>query len=63
MDKLTPSQWIAQCAERLHDRWQTVEPAVLEEIAVDLWRDSHLRQMPPKDAAVLWLKPLEVGER
>lgn len=58
MDQLSPTQWITQCAERLHQRWQTVEAAQLEEVAMELWRDSRLRALPPADAAALWLNPV-----
>ncbi len=62
MHTLLPTQWIAQCADRLHQRWRTVEPAQLEELAVDLWRDVQLRAMPPEEAAVAWLSPVKVKE-
>ncbi|RZL87642.1 MAG: hypothetical protein EOP82_25650 [Variovorax sp.] len=58
MDDLTPTQWIAECAERLHERWNTVDQMQLEEVAVDLWRDAHLRSMAPADAAAEWLRPV-----
>ncbi|MFC6283753.1 MULTISPECIES: DNA-binding domain-containing protein [Polaromonas] len=51
MDELRPSDWIAQCAERLHDRWHTVKTAELEEVAVDIWKNDYLRSMDPADAA------------
>lgn len=62
MDTLLPTQWIAQCADRLHQRWRTVEPAQLEELAVDLWKDVQLRAMPPEEAAAIWLSPVKVRE-
>ncbi len=58
MDEMTPTQWIAKCAERLHQRWQTVEPRQLEEVAVEIWRDRSLRAMEPAEAAACWLKPI-----
>ncbi len=58
MDQLSPTQWVTQCAERLHEHWQTVESAQLEEVAMELWRDSHLRALPPAEAATLWLIPV-----
>ncbi|MDP1740982.1 hypothetical protein [Polaromonas sp.] len=60
MDTLLPTQWIAQCADRLHQRWRTVEPAQLEELAVDLWKDVQLRAMLPEEAAAVWLGPVKV---
>jgi hypothetical protein len=62
MDTLLPTQWIAQCADRLHQRWRTVEPAELEALAVDLWKDAQLRAMPPEEAAAVWLSPVKVQE-
>lgn len=58
MDELSPTQWVTTCAERLHERWQPVEPAQLEEVAMELWRDWHLRTPPPAEAAALWLSPV-----
>jgi hypothetical protein len=58
MNELLPTQWIAECAERLHERWHTVGPVQLEEVAVDLWRDAHLRSMPPSEAVAEWLRPV-----
>lgn len=58
MDELTPSQWIAKCGEKLHERWQTVQPAQLEEVAVVIWQDTKLRSMSPDEAATTWLRPV-----
>jgi hypothetical protein len=60
MEVLRPTEWIAKCAERLHDRWHTVEPAQLEEVAVDIWKNDQLRSMGPVDAAAFWLTPVVV---
>lgn len=60
MEDLLPSQWITKCAERLHDRWHTVEPAQLEEVAVDIWKNDYLRSMGPAEAAAFWLTPVAV---
>lgn len=61
MDQIAPSQWIAKCGEKLHERWDTVETAQLEEVAVDIWRDAKLRVMPPDDAAQAWLSPIVIS--
>lgn len=58
MDEMTPSQWIAKCGEKLHERWHTVETAQLEEVAVAIWQDAKLRSMPPEEAAAVWLRPI-----
>lgn len=55
---LTPSQWIQQCAQKLQERWQTVDPEQLEEVAVDIWTDDTLRHLTPAEAAEAWLSPL-----
>lgn len=60
MDALRPTEWIAKCAERLHDRWHTVEPAQLEEVAVDIWKNDYLRSMGPVEAAAFYAYPVEV---
>lgn len=56
--QITPSEWIDQCAARLHERWKTVDQAQLEDVALDIYLDDRLRHMPPADAAVAWLSPL-----
>lgn len=56
--ELTPSQWIEQCAQRLHERWHRVAPQELEDAALDIWLDDRLRHMPPAEAAAEWLSPL-----
>ena len=58
MDDLTPTQWIAMCAQRLHERWATVDQAQLEEAAVVIWNDAQLRALPPHEAAAKWLSPI-----
>lgn len=55
MEDISPTQWVIQCAERLHERWKTVEPAQLEEVAMELWHDEQFRLLPPAEAASLWL--------
>jgi hypothetical protein len=47
METLSPTEWIAKCAERLHDRWRAVPSAELEEVAIELWRDPTLRARSP----------------
>lgn len=58
MDQMPANVWTAACAHRLQQRWRTVDPVVLEEVADDIWHDQRLREMPPADAAVEWLKPI-----
>lgn len=52
--------WIAACAHELAKRWRTVDPEQLEGVAEDLAHDQRLRDMPPADAAVEWLRPISV---
>jgi len=58
METLLPTQWIAQFAERLHARWTTIDQAVLEEVAMDLWKRTEYRVMSPQEAADVWLNPI-----
>jgi hypothetical protein len=61
MQTLLPTQWIAQCAVRLHERWKTIDQAVLEEVAMDLWKRTDYRVMTPDEAAEVWLNPIQPG--
>jgi|BarGraIncu00222A_1022003.scaffolds.fasta_scaffold116586_2 hypothetical protein len=57
-DNLADAQWIAQCARRLRERWPRVDLAMLEEIALELWRDERLSALSGEQAAAAWLAPL-----
>ena len=61
MDPIPAPLWIAACAHRLQQRWHTVDPLELEEVARELWRDPRLRTMSPTEAAVEWLQPVAYG--
>jgi hypothetical protein len=52
--------WIYYCARQLKMHWRTVDPEQLEELAADLARQSHLRQLSPQAAAAKWLEPVLV---
>jgi hypothetical protein len=58
METLLLTQWIAKCAERLHQRWTTVDFAMLEEVAMDLWKNTEYRTMEPIEATTSWLTPI-----
>jgi hypothetical protein len=58
METLLPTRWIALCAERLHERWKTVDQAMLEEVAMELWKQTEYRAMAPEVAAATWLNPI-----
>ncbi|MES2633617.1 MAG: hypothetical protein V4669_11635 [Pseudomonadota bacterium] len=60
--ELTPSQWISACAETLAERWRTVPARELEEVAIVIWQDEALRSEPPREAAIKWLGPVNVGQ-
>ncbi|WP_086922222.1 hypothetical protein [Variovorax sp. JS1663] len=62
MESVAAEIWIAACAHRLQQRWRTVDPDQLEELAEDLWRDPRLRTMHPDEAARVWLEPLPSRE-
>lgn len=50
--------WVAICAHELQRRWRTVDPAQLDDLAGDLWKNEHLRELPPAQAATAWLAPI-----
>ena len=56
MQDLHASEWIDRCSKRLQEHWRTVEPAQLDDVAIELWRDPHWRAMVPELAALAWLK-------
>jgi hypothetical protein len=58
MNAVPHTVWIAACAHALQQRWRTVDPAQLEEVADDLWQNERLRAMPPRQAAESWLEPV-----
>ncbi|MDO9404893.1 MAG: hypothetical protein Q7T87_12745 [Polaromonas sp.] len=58
MTTLLPSQWIAECAVKLRERWTTVDQAMLEEVAMDLWMNPDFRGREPSVAAADWLMPI-----
>jgi hypothetical protein len=55
MQQLDASEWVDRCSKRLQAHWRTVEPAQLDEVAGDLWGNSHWRAMLPEAAAIEWL--------
>jgi hypothetical protein len=55
---LLPSQWVSLCAQRLQQRWATVDTSQLEEVAIEIWNDERLRKLPPDEAASQWLTPI-----
>lgn len=61
MTELTPSQWTAQCADRLQLRWRTLDRMQLEEAAMALWREARWRGMAPAQAAAEWLRPVDAS--
>lgn len=59
MKKLTLSQWTAQCARRLGERWRAARVPELEGAAVEVGRDAEFRQLQSEEAATHWLSPLQ----
>ena len=55
---LSDDIWIAACAHRLQQRWRTVDPVQLEEVADQLLHDKRFEGMKPAEAAAEWLKPI-----
>ncbi len=60
--ELSPGQWIDAVALRLQQRWPTVDPEQLAEVACDLLKVPELRAMLPAQAAAEWLRPVEQAE-
>ncbi|MGJ7523564.1 hypothetical protein ACSFA0_24010 [Variovorax sp. LT1P1] len=56
--ELSAEIWIAACAHRLQQRWRTVDPVQLEEIAGKLLHDERFARMTPAQAAIEWLRPV-----
>jgi hypothetical protein len=56
MQELHASEWIDRCSLRLQEQWRSVEPAQLDDVAIELWNDPRWRCMAPELAAVAWLK-------
>ena len=52
------SRWLAAVSARLQQRWPTIDPEQLDDLALDLWRDEKLRAMEPERAADEWLRPV-----
>lgn len=60
--RLSAQEWIDKCSQRLQERWRTVDPERLEDLAFDLWGDERLRALDPVVAAEEWLRPVLVKE-
>jgi hypothetical protein len=56
MQQVHASEWIDRCSKRLQEHWRTVEPAQLDDVAIDLWGEERWRALQPEDAATKWLK-------
>lgn len=56
------SEWITNVSDCLQERWKTIDPARLDDLAADLWRDEALRAMAPREAADEWLRPVIVPQ-
>lgn len=63
MEQLPAPVWIAATAHALHQRWRTVDPETLEEVAADLSRAPELRALTPAMAAAEWLRPVNCEAR
>ena len=60
MTRLSQLEWVAIAAHRLHYRWRSINPAQLDEVAAELWKDEHLRGLEPARAVDTWLTPILV---
>ena len=52
------TDWLAQMSMRLQQQWPTIDPTRLDDLALDLSRDPHLRAMDAREAAEEWLRPV-----
>ena len=57
----TASEWISEMSTLLQLRWPSIDPARLEDVASDLWRDEQLRSHDAKTAARMWLEPVSTS--
>jgi hypothetical protein len=55
MEDLAAREWIARCSAQLQQRWRTINPDQLDDLANDLWGDVELRRLAPEKAAIEWL--------
>ena len=62
MTRLSQPEWVAIAAHRLHYRWRSLNPGQLDEVAMDLWKDEHLRRLEPVQAVDTWLAPILTPE-
>ena len=60
--QLTQPEWVAIAAHRLHYRWRSIHPGQLDEVATELWKDDHLRELEPVQAVDTWLTPVLTPE-
>lgn len=58
MQTMPAREWINAAADRLSQRWRTIDPAQIDSLAADLWADESLRAMDPEQAAHKWLAPV-----
>jgi hypothetical protein len=56
MQELHAGEWIDRCSKRLQEHWRNVEPAQLDDLAIELWSKPEWRALPPEQAALGWLK-------
>ena len=52
------SDWLNAMSARLQQRWPSLDPQRLDDLALALWGDENLRAMSPDDAADRWLAPV-----
>lgn len=54
--QLPSGSWIARCSARLQQRWRSIDPQRLDDLALELMREERWRRMEPEAAAVAWLR-------
>ena len=49
-------EWVTRCSARLHAQWPRIGREQRDELATELWADTHWRSIEPEQAAVEWLR-------
>jgi len=50
------NEWLARCAERLHEQWPRLPLDQLEEVAAEIQRNAQRQVEEPEHAALEWLR-------
>lgn len=59
---LSPTDWTAIAAHALAHRWPHIHVRQLDDVALELYRDPGLHDLPPAIAVARWLEPVKVDQ-